>query len=239
MIDKVEEIIWLVNPYIFDYIREGITATTQNEGSIGRFGARDFFKLIGFENVKKKGGGIQVYHRKFWWLKKYDKDCPEAIEKYQSGVSQPNEAIKPEDIIISKDVRIIKAYEIEKVVQECKYGNKIYKNEYRKAKEENKPFMVLIKGAKYAYFYYDMYSTDFDLTQKAVHELATKTAEFLNSFPKDYQKTIIKSSSWYGFGSVTGSTPTIRIWECRMLTKQLKNIIINPQNWKNIMEKYI
>lgn len=226
--EEVEEIIWLEDPHNFDYVREGIAASCVRDGGAGSY---NFYKVIGYENCKKRGKGIQVYHRRFWWLEKHDKGCPEAIEEYQNGTSRPNEAINPKNINIPEGVRIIKTYEIEKVVPECRYGNK-YNLEYNKAKREKRPFMVVVRSSKYAYFHYDMWTTNFNLKTDAVDELGNLLSNFLNHLSKDYAKTIIKKREYRSvFSSITGSTPKIRIFECRAIAKQLKEIIVDKKNW--------
>lgn len=72
MIEEIK-IVWLEDPKNFTYLREAIACTTRRKGKIG-LGGSEFAKLVGYEELPKQGQGIQVYHRRFWWLKKHDWD---------------------------------------------------------------------------------------------------------------------------------------------------------------------
>lgn len=72
--EKEHRLIWIENPLNFTYLRESIACTIKHRGRIGKIKSIEFAKLIGYEELPKSGFGIQLYNRRFWWLKKHDWD---------------------------------------------------------------------------------------------------------------------------------------------------------------------
>ena len=231
--ETVEEIIWLDDPYKWDYLRECVTLTKKRDNDISQLKNHpDCYKLVGYENFRKKGKGT-VYHKHVWWLKKYDKDCLEPFPDYQKGVKKPSEAINPREIKIPEKIRIIKVYEIEKAVKECSSHN-CYNKEYNKAKEEKRPCLVIKKSSKYAYFQFDMLPINYNLSKEGLTKFRDCIANFLKNMPEDYKNLILKKSDGDVTAASEGSSPKLRIYECRILSKKLKEIVLDENNWEEI-----
>ena len=136
MDENVVEIIWLDNPKKWIYLRESSVNKTRAKGSMGSMG----WKTIGYENVSKKGKGIQLYTRKIWYLQKWDAGCPDDNGAY-SSIVMPIEAVKPEDIDIPEGIRVMDAYKIDQTIpiySKISKKNKIW----RDAKKKQKTFFT-------------------------------------------------------------------------------------------------
>jgi hypothetical protein len=228
------EVVWLEDPYKWDYLREGIALTTQRHGGIKPGSA---WKVIGYENVAKKGRGICAYTRRFWWLKDYDRGCPHEHRNYAKGKLEPSEAVAPKDIKIPEAAKVLHAYKIEKAVFECN-SQKCRNQEFNRAEREKRPFIVVQKGREYASFRYDMWPVGYDLNREAANTLEQMVIGFLNNIPLDLRDHVIKGArkKWitYYLNKTAGTTPQIRIFECRLLAKEMKDVIMNKDNWVQI-----
>ncbi|MBN1763069.1 MAG: hypothetical protein JW878_08360 [Methanomicrobia archaeon] len=230
--ETVEEIIWLDDPYKWDYLRESVTSTTRSDYVMRQLKKSGLYKLVGYDNFRKKGKST-VYHKHVWWLAKHDKDCPEAIPDYQAGVKKPSGAINPREIKIPDGIRIIKDYEIERAVKECSSDND-YDKEYNKAKEEKWPFLVIRKNSKYAYFRFDMWPINYNLSDEGLAKFRDCIDDFFKNIPEDYKNLILKKSNGDLSGASEGSSPKLRIYECRILSKKLKEIVLDKKNWEEL-----
>jgi hypothetical protein len=97
------EIIWREDPLKFTYLREDTYLTTAPV----RFPvSRPIFynqsKIVGYEVVRRKRSekSPRVYRRRFWYLKKHDRDIdPNGVYKY----SHPTEAVDPPSICLGEE----------------------------------------------------------------------------------------------------------------------------------------
>lgn len=107
--DKEERIVWLRDPLQFSYLREGVYATTQRRGPISsRRISRELAFIVGYAECvsKKEESGwptvYRVYRRRFWWLKKHDRDLdPNGVYAHK----YPAEAVDPTSIAPNKKSR--------------------------------------------------------------------------------------------------------------------------------------
>lgn len=223
---KVEEVVWLEDPNNYDYLREVKWGTCRRSGKPGC----SFGKIIGYENLKKKGKGIQAYTRRVWYLKPHDKGMPKC-DKYEKEGFRPTEAVEPENIRMPPDVKVIKRYEEEQVVPEVK--NTEEKNEaWREAEKKEKPFLVLEIKRKYATINYDMYTTLYNLTEEARDKLIGCFKEYWSNKTRREQKRALKKGATNSFGTVSGFIQGVRIHEARELVKKMKDIILDEGNWE-------
>ena len=163
-------------------------------------------------------------------MNKWDAGCPDDDGTYSSKI-MPVEAVKPEDIDIPEGIRVINAYEIEKVVPI--YSRTSKKNQiWRKAVKEGNPFIAIHKYKDYARFQYDMFTTDYNLKEEASEQIKTIFLDFLKNMNEDYRKFILpKGSFTFSIGSISCLLPKMRIFECQMLANKIKPIIENKNNW--------
>lgn len=222
--NEIVEVVWLENPFNFDYVREGDRGTTLRNGGPAKCGR----KIIGFENHVKKGKGIQVYYRRFWWLNKWDKDCEEPHKPYQTGALRPSEAVSPKDIVIPEGVRILKAYEIPQVVPEYR-GWKGMDADNERCETTGTPPFRIIKSIKYAYADYDLLVVDSRLLEEPHKELLRIVDNFVKTVINSGYGDIVfpNGSTYWSIGPISGRTPRMRIYETRILAGLMKEIIMD------------
>ena len=64
------DIVWLIQPSRFRYLREGLYATTQPTARINPFGTDPDYCVAGYACVApRRGRGRQAYLRRFWYVK--------------------------------------------------------------------------------------------------------------------------------------------------------------------------
>ena len=102
-IQNEDGIVWVHDPLKFRYLRESNRFTTQRR----RFPVkRKDVLIVGYATHHKKGHGRTVYNRRFWYLKKWDRDLepdgPYAVKNFRYG-PMPCEAVIPESIEAGKD----------------------------------------------------------------------------------------------------------------------------------------
>lgn len=234
--EDVEEVVWLEDPRNYEYLREGVYGTTQRSGKLSVNG-----KLIGYENVRKKGKGTQTYRRRFWYLKEYDRGMPKESEgygKHEKGGTTPAEAVSSEDIYMPPDANVIKEFEVEGAVPEVSTTKE--KNElWRKSEKREVIFFVIEKKRKYARINYDMYNTPYDLTKECVDKLKECFKGYIyEELSKDERKRTFKGRSIrYSFGETSGFVDSIKLHEARILAKKIKNILLDEDNWISLEKK--
>jgi len=101
MIENEIDIVWLDDPTKYRYLREYQTFTTQPRA---RIAINKDYVLIGYA-VAAKDKGRRAYTRRFWFLKKYDRDFePSGIygqHTFERGPA-PAEAVLPTTIEVGK-----------------------------------------------------------------------------------------------------------------------------------------
>lgn len=104
--DVEERIVWLRDPEQFAYLREGVTCTTRRSGPISGRYIEDLAFIVGYAECAPKGEsgrGRTAYRRRFWWLKKYDRDLdPQGV--YARG--RPAEAVDPRRVVANEPSRV-------------------------------------------------------------------------------------------------------------------------------------
>lgn len=94
-----KEIVWLEDPLKYAYLRERVYMTTSPRKIALKTPIwNDQAKIIGYEIINRKHEPAQdVYNRRVWWLKTYDRDLdPEGVYKHM----HPNEAVLPDSIAV-------------------------------------------------------------------------------------------------------------------------------------------
>jgi len=79
-------ITWLDDPTVFEYVRESILYRRSKRGLKcgAKLPIKSFYRLVGYE---WEGKGVF----RIFWLKTYDRGCPNELEAYRKG-RQPGEA---------------------------------------------------------------------------------------------------------------------------------------------------
>lgn len=94
-----DSIIWLHDPAKFRYLREGLYLTTRpQQKPPSHHGKR---LIVGYAVHRKRGSGTTAYHRRFWYLNKWDRDLspdgPYSVHKFSMGPA-PCEAVVPSSV---------------------------------------------------------------------------------------------------------------------------------------------
>lgn len=239
--EKVIEIIWLENPFSYDYVREISILTTRRYGKPNLSNLESYYKLVGYENVaKRKRDRWQLYFRRVWWLKEYDRGCPKECGAYSEGGLRPAEAVSPDEIIIPEGTRVIKAYEIEKVIPEIRRNNTWQINKlWEESKIKKIPYFALEISRDYAVVKYDFFPIDYNLKEDAAYRLYQLFEEFLENMDVEHRKLAFKGRSiTYSFGETMGFIHSLRIYEARLFAKIMKRIIMDKNNWVDLYSKH-
>lgn len=97
-IKNESELVWLIPPERFTYLREGTAATMKSKGV--PVPKKTFPIIVGYANHKRiiaPKGAYSTYVRRFWFLKEYDRDIePDGCYKDTA----PCEAVIPTRIKI-------------------------------------------------------------------------------------------------------------------------------------------
>ena len=223
MYEQVEELVWLEDPSIWPYVRQDVIKSRSHKSIIEKHG----WKLLGYENVKKVNH-TNFYSRRVWYLEKEDYDYFNVRNGYKN---KPVNALKLSEIKKPKGACMVMAYAIEKLVPE--YSQVEKSNElWRIANYNRIPFIGIHRYGDYGILEYDMVTTDYKLKKEACNRINYECRDLIKQviyyskfiFPSDIK---LESS----IGQNSGKLPVLRIFECRILTKLLKPIIENKENW--------
>jgi Family of unknown function (DUF6009) len=97
--DYEPEIVWLRDPLQYTYLREYAHWTTKPRGRIAPNLVQMAF-IVGYVQYRRSASYRPVYRRRFWWLKKHDRDLDnKGVYRYGFG---PYEAVVPASIAINQ-----------------------------------------------------------------------------------------------------------------------------------------
>jgi len=84
---------WLEHPFKYDYLRKTVYMSMYprsfKKGQKIR-GIADLYKVVGYQYIGKSG---EVFLYELYWLKKYDRGCPDEHPNYAVGKLIPAEAV--------------------------------------------------------------------------------------------------------------------------------------------------
>jgi len=225
---KVVEVVWLENPHKYEYLRETTIVTDFRSGKPSKNWS-DLYRIVGYENVAK---AKSPYYRRVWWLKTYDRGCPKEYEGYRKGI--PTEAVLTKNIKISKDVYVLEAYKIKKVVKEVK-NVKEENRYYNYCAMKHIPFIIIKKARKYGYLMLDMpfdkklTNNERELLLKSVENMKENLKQKYGKNWKEMKDIIFKPKHFeYVVGNSFGYIEGLRIYELRMLASE----------WHDILKEY-
>lgn len=112
-------------------------------------------------------------------------------------------------------------------------GMKIKNTDWERCTRMGIPQVLIRKFAKYAQFHYDMWTTDFDLSEEAGKTLYELVIDFMKTINTRGENDVVFPAQFFSWGSGTGSglTPRMRIEETRILAARMKEIIMDKSNW--------
>lgn len=102
-----ERIVWLRDPLQFSYLRESFRYSMRRRGPISGRNIGDLAFIVGYAECAPGSGEyvydrVNVYRRRFWWLKVYDRDLdPNGVYAHAC----PMEAVDPASIAANKKSR--------------------------------------------------------------------------------------------------------------------------------------
>lgn len=122
-----------------------------------------------------------------------------------------------------------------KAVPEISYDSQ-ERQVYNEALKKHLPFVIIDKRSEYAGFIYDMDTSGFKLQEQAcakIQKLMNKTLEnHVESHSKISWSSDVAGIHLFATPS-SGTMYPLRTEDCKILAKQISDIIMDKQNWKH------
>ncbi len=97
---KGNTIVWIEDPRKWEYLRESTIFCGKRRGLPP--GSGNIWRLVGYEELapsaKSMSTTSRIFQRRVWWLKNYDRGCPDELEGYRK-LAMPCEAVLTKDLI--------------------------------------------------------------------------------------------------------------------------------------------
>ena len=94
---------WLEHPLRYEYLRKRYYQSDYpryfRKGQKVRGVANDFYKLIGYRETDSATNGLGLYQYELYFLKDYDRGCPQELGNYQHGKLMPAEAVLTSQLV--------------------------------------------------------------------------------------------------------------------------------------------
>ena len=96
-------ICWLEHPRRYDYLRKRYYQSYYRryfkKGQKVRGVANDFYKLIGYRLVRDASDGEGIFEYELYFLKEYDRGCPNEHPNYARSKLMPGEAVLTSNLL--------------------------------------------------------------------------------------------------------------------------------------------
>ncbi len=102
-----------------------------------------------------------------------------------------------------------------------------YNKEWNKCVKLNSPFFVIRKRIKYASIIYDMYPTNFKLSEDSVNKIKNRFKNFENMYPDALKNNYLSAT----ISNESGCIQNIDFSKIEYLSNEIFNIVLNNKNW--------